>query len=285
MELPDTGLNEETGGFVTPYSDGVPMVSYAVVDRDGTILRQYDAERPYYSASTVKVGVLVAALREVQNGSWKLDEKKEVTHEFASILPEAGRFTMNADETDAGLGVPGDIVTRARVIERMVTVSANCATNMLFEELGAQKVAQVFLDAGVPDTGMDRPYSDDAGLKAGVTNRASALGLARLMASLVRGDLLDPEWTEYAKELLRQRENPRISAVAADLAAQTGDTVDTGSKGGGIDGIAHDFAFVELNGSMFCLGICTRAFTYEQGAAAIQAIASALLNETAIAAR
>lgn len=285
MELPDTGLNEETGGFVTPYSDGIPMVSYAMVDRDGTILRQYDAERPYYSASTVKVGVMIAALREVQSGAWKLDDEKEVTHEFASILPEAGRFVMRAEETDEGLGVPGDIVTRARVIERMITVSANCATNILFEELGAEKVAQVFLDAGVPDTGMDRPYSDAAGLEAGVTNRASALGLARLMASLVRGDLLDPEWTEYAKELLRQRENPRISAVATDIAARTGGTVDTGSKGGGIDGIAHDFAFVELNGTMYCLGICTRAYTYEQGAAAIQALASALLNETAIAAR
>lgn len=285
MELPDSGLNEDLGGFTTAYSDGVPVVSYALVDHDGRILRQYDAERPYYSASTVKAGVLVAALREVQSGAWSLDDEKEVTHEFASILPEAGRFVMASSETDQGLGVPGDIVTRARVMERMITVSANCATNILFEDLGTEKVAQVFIDAGVPDTGMDRPYSDAAGKDAGVTNRASALGLARLMASLVRGELLNPEWTEYAKELLRQRENPQISAVSADIGAKTGATVDSGSKGGGIDGIAHDFAFVELNGTMYSLAICTRAYTYEQGAAAIRAIASALLNDTAIAAR
>lgn len=278
MNALNPGLDEEKGGFVTAYSDGVPAVSYALVDAEGEVLREYDAERPYYSASTVKVGVLVAALREVQAGALTLDEEMTVTHEFASILPDAPRFVMELDETDAGLGSPGDIVTRARVIERMTTVSANCATNMLFEELGPQKVAQVFIDAGVPDTGMDRPYSDEAGLQAGVTNRASALGLARLMAALVRGDLLDSEQTEYAKQLLRRRENPQISAVAADIGARTGVTVDTGSKGGGVDGIAHDFAFIERDGEMLCLAVCTRAYTYEQGAATIRAITAALLS-------
>lgn len=285
MDAPDFGLDEEVGGLVTPYSDGIPMVSYALVDLNGRILRQYDAERVYYSASTVKIGVLVAALREVQSGAWKLDEKKTVTHEFASILPEAGRFVMEAEETDAGLGVPGDIVTRARVIERMVTVSANCATDMLFEELGPEKVATVFIEAGVPDTGMDRPYSDEAGLQAGVTNRASALGLARLMAAIVRGDLLDPEWTAYAMQLMRERENPVIGAVAAELAARDGTTVDFGSKGGGIDGIAHDFAFIERDGTTICLAVCTRAYTYEQGRALIKAVTAALLNETELPSR
>lgn len=285
MDTPDFGLNEEIGGLVTPYSDGIPMISYALVDREGAVLRQYDAERVYYSASTVKVGVLVAGLREVQAGTWGLDDEMVVTHEFSSIIPEAGRFVMEEDETDPGLGVPGDVVTRAHVLNRMTTVSANCATDMLFEALGPQKVAKVFLDAGVPDTGMDRPYSDEAGLQAGVTNRASALGLARLMAALVRGDLLDPERTEYAKQLLRDRENPVISDVARNLAERDGATVDTGSKGGGIDGIAHDFAFIERDGETVCLAVCTRAYTYEQGRAAIRAITAALLNETSGPAR
>ncbi len=279
MEDPDFGLDGEAGGLVTPYSDGIPMISYAMVDRDGRILRAYDAERVYYSASTVKVGVLVAALREVQSGAWRLGDEKVVTHEFASIVPKAGRFVMEAEETDPGLGVPGDVVTRARVIERMITVSANCATNMLFEELGPEKVRAVSLDAGVPDTGMDRPYSDEAGLEAGVTNHASALGLARLMAALVRGELLEPQWTEYAKQLLRDREEPVIGEVAAELAARIGEPVDSGGKGGAVEGIAHDFAFVERNGETVCLAVCTRAYTDPQGTAAIRAVASALLED------
>lgn len=283
MDTPDFGLNSEAGGVVSPYSDGVPMISYALVDAAGGLVHGVDADRQYYSASTVKVGVLVAALREVQSGSWRLDDQLEVTHEFASIVPEAPRFVMDAEETDPGLGSPGDWVSRAHVINRMVTVSANCATNMLFEELGAERVAAAFADAGVPDTGMDRPYSDVAGLEAGVTNRASALGLARFMAALIRGDLLDPAHTEYAKQLLREVQEPAISAVARELAASAGSTVDTGSKGGNVDGIAHDFAFVERHGESHCLAVCTRGFTAAQGSAAIRAVAAALLTGSDVA--
>lgn len=261
------------GGLVTPYSDGIPTISYALVNQFGEVLREYDSQRTYYSASTVKVGVMVAALRMVQSGEWSLDDEVVVSHEFASIVPQAGRFTMESDETDAGLGVPGDRVTRARVIERMITVSANCATNMLFEELGPERIAAVFAEAGASDSGMDRPYSDEAGLEAGIANRATALGLARLMAALVGGDLLDPTWSDYAKDLLRRREDPVISLVAAHTGA------DTGSKGGSVDGIAHDVAFVERNGKMHCLAVCTSGYTYQQGTAAIQAITSALLEQ------
>lgn len=277
MDNPDFGLDDEPSGIVSDYSDGTPVISYALVDADGAVLRERAATLPYYSASTVKVGVLVAALRKVQAGTWHLSDPLTVTHEYASIVPDAPRFVMEIEETDPGLGAPGDTVTLAHVLNRMTTVSANCATNMLFEALGADQVAAVSRDAGAPDTGMDRPYSDVAGLEAGITNRASALGLARLMAALVRGDLLDTEHTNIAKQLLREREEPVISAVTSAVGRQNAVVTDTGSKGGSVDGIAHDFAFIERDGTMQCLAVCTRGYTYEQGAAAISAVTAALL--------
>lgn len=271
-------LSDEDGGLVTTYSDGVPRISYALVDEQGRVLQQYDAERVYYSASTVKVGALIAALREVQGGRWSLDDACTVTHEFTSVAPDAGRFTMDSDQTDSGLGKPGDTVSRAAVLERMMTVSANCATNMLFEELGAENVAAAFADAGVTDTCMDRPYSDEAGLEAGVTNRASALGLARLMAALIRGDLLGPAWTAYAMQLMRGREEPVIAVVARQLEAESGRHVDVGSKGGEVSGIVHDVAFIEHAGSVRCLAVCTSGFSSGQGVAAIRAVTAAMLG-------
>ena len=41
-------------------------MAYALVDADGHVLRAFDAERVFYSAATVKLGVLIAALREVR---------------------------------------------------------------------------------------------------------------------------------------------------------------------------------------------------------------------------
>ncbi|MGO3147937.1 MAG: serine hydrolase [Leucobacter sp.] len=278
-DTPDFGLDTEAGGIYAEQSDGVPMISYALLDSNGTVLRQYDAERIYYSASTVKVGVLVAMLREVQSGKIHLDDEITVTHEFTSMDPHAARFVIEEEETDPSLGKVGDVVTRAWVLNRMTTVSANCATNICFEELGAEKIAAVFADAGARESGLGRPYSDAAGESAGVTNTASALGLARLMAALVRGDLLDPEWTAYAMQLLHDREDPVISTVANELASKRGESVYTGGKGGSVDGIKHDFAFVQRGNDTLCLAVCTRAYTIPQGAAAISAIAHALLEE------
>ena len=280
MKNPDFGLDDDPRGIVSDYSDGTPVISYALVDADGSVLREQNASLPYYSASTVKVGVLVAALRRVQAGEWRLDDPHIVTHEYASIVPDAPRFTIEIEETDPGLGAPGDTVTLAHLLNRMTTVSANCATNMLFEALGADRIAAVSLDAGAPDTGLDRPYSDVAGLEAGVTNRASALGLARLMAALVRGALLDAEHTAIAMQRLREREEPVISTAAQTFGERAGVAIDTGSKGGSVDGIAHDFAFISRDGIMQCLAVCTRGYTYEQGAAAISAITAALLSST-----
>lgn len=277
--VPDFGLEEAPGGIVSPYSDGVPTISYALLDGRGEVLRSYDEKRDFYSASTVKLGVLIASLREVQSGAWSLDDEWIVTHEFTSIVPEAGRFVMEEEETDPGLGIPGDAVTLAWVLNRMTTVSANCATNMCFEALGAEKVAVVSDDAGAPETRMGRPYSDAAGLAAGFSNTASALGLARLMAALVRGELLNAELTAYAMDLLHKRDDPVISTVANQLSEHDGFSVYTGGKGGSVDGIKHDVAFVRRGDETFSLAVCTRAYSIPQGAAAISAIANALLEE------
>jgi hypothetical protein len=99
------------------------------------------------------------------------------------------------------------------------------------------------------------------------------------MAALVRGDLLDAEWTEYAMRLLHRCQEPVISAVVLEQASRRGETVYTGGKGGSVYGIKHDSAFVQRNGETLCLAVCTRAYTDEQGAAAISAIANALLEE------
>ena len=270
-------VSEAHGGLVTTYSDGIPRISYALVDAHGTVLLENDSERVYYSASTVKIGVLVAALRAVQNAEWSLDDQLTVTHDFAGVAKGAGRFVMEAGSTDPGLGEPGDTVSRARVLERMMTVSANCATNMLFEELGHERVLAAFTDAGVHDTCMDRPYSDAAGLEAGVTNRASALGLARFVAALTRGDLLDETRTEYAKRLMRMRQEPVIATVAEHFES-VGDSVSIGSKGGSVSGIVHDVAFIEHAGETRCLAICSRGFTDGQGQTVVRAVARAVLG-------
>ena len=288
MQSPDFGLNDNASlspmrGIISEYSDGNPRISFALVDSAGTPLRAYAAERVYYSASTVKLGVMVATLRHIQRGIWALSDEWLVSHEFASIVPGAQRFTIPLDETDPGCGTPGDTVTLGHLLDRMTSVSANCATNRLFEALGVEAVSAAFGDAGIYDTGMDRPYSDVSGLQAGITNRATALGLARFMAAITGGQLLDVAHTNAAVAYMRKCEEPLIGAVLAERAARSGIRLDHGSKGGTVEGIVHEVAFVERNGERLCLAICTRGYSEAQGSVAIRAIADAVLGNWATA--
>lgn len=269
-------VSERHGGLLTTYADGTPRVSYALIDRDGAVIKQLDAERVFYAASTVKIGVMIATLREIESGNWSLDDEITVTHEFASVAEGAERFVMEREATDPGLGTPGDVVRRGRVLDRMMSVSANCATNILFEELGAARVKRAFTDAGVYDTCMDRPYSDAAGLEAGISNRSSALGLARLVAALLRGELLDAQHTDYARRLMSNREDPVIAGLAQRLGSQE-HPVFIGSKGGEVSGIVHDVAFIERAGDVHILAVCTSGFTSGQGNAVVRTVAEALL--------
>ena len=55
------------------YSDGVPAIAYCLTAMDGTVLAQRDADLPFYSASTIKLGVLVAVIQAVERGALDLD--------------------------------------------------------------------------------------------------------------------------------------------------------------------------------------------------------------------
>ncbi|MBP1325844.1 beta-lactamase class A [Leucobacter exalbidus] len=60
LGVPDFELGEAPGGVISRYSDGVPTVSFALVDKTGAVLREHEAERTFYVAPATGVGRLVA---------------------------------------------------------------------------------------------------------------------------------------------------------------------------------------------------------------------------------
>lgn len=51
---------------------------------DGTVLAQRDADLPFYSASTIKLGVLVAVVQAVERGALDLAQPVAAAHTFPS---------------------------------------------------------------------------------------------------------------------------------------------------------------------------------------------------------
>jgi beta-lactamase class A len=253
---------------ISAYSDGVPFLSFLAVRADGIILASLNAHEPVYAASTTKLAVLVAAMREVDAGMLSLEQPVTVTDTFASRIPEAGRFSFDPDEKDLGLPPNGQTVSLGACLERMIRVSSNAATNLVVERIGMPAVTEALVSMGAESSSFERLISDHAARDAGFGHTTTAHDLVVIMNSIVTGALCSPAATDFMVEQLKNQAFPVIGSALAE-----GTT--WGSKSGWVDGIHHDVAFVGEPGEphSYVLAVCTRGFESEQAQAVIAAVA------------
>ena len=240
-------------GVTGTHSDGVPVIAYCVRRAGGPVLAERSADESFYAASTVKLAVLVAAARALEAGTVTLETTLASADTFASEAPGAPDFRIEPDDIDEGMPPAGTPMTLADVIERMIVVSSNEATNMVVELLGRDVVNAALADAGATSSTFGRKYSDHAAARVlGGSHRCSARDLAALMSAVVAGALAGPELTLWMTEMLGRQHDRQLTAHAPD-------GVPFGSKSGWVDGIRHDVAFVgEPGPDALVVAVCTR---------------------------
>ncbi|GAA3863363.1 serine hydrolase [Leifsonia kafniensis] len=253
---------------ISAYSDGVPFLSFLAMNADGHVLISLNADEPVYAASTIKLAVLVAAMRQVDAGMLSLDQPVAVTDTFMSRIAGAGRFSFEPDETDLGLPPNGETVSLAECLERMIRVSSNAATNLVVERIGMPAVTESLALMGAGSSSFERLISDHAARDEGFSHAATAHDLAAIMNSIVTGALCGPASTAFMVEQLKNQAYPVIGAALPPGATW-------GSKSGWVDGIHHDVAFVGEPGEpdSYVLAVCTRGFGNEHAQAVIAAVA------------
>ncbi|PUB22227.1 beta-lactamase class A [Promicromonospora sp. AC04] len=241
------------------HSDGVPVVAYRIARASGEVLAARQDDLDFYAASTVKLAVLVAAARELDAGTASLDEACTATRTFTSQVPGAGEYTIEPDDVDGGLPPDGTPMPLGDVLDRMITVSSNEATNIVAERVGLAAVNQALADAGATRSVFGRKYSDLAAEQAGASHRTTAADLCLLMSAVVTGRLAGPEWTAWMCELLGRQTDRQLTA-AVPAPGEPG-AVPFGSKSGWVDGIRHDVAFVgEPGPDALVIAVCTRGY-------------------------
>lgn len=264
----------EQDGTLTAVPGHVPVVAYRLARADGTVITEHRPQKTFTPASTLKLAVLVAAARMLQAGELTLDQPVTAARTWPSDH-DGEPFGFDGEEVDSGWPTDERELPVAEILERMITVSSNEATNVIFDLTGAPAVAQVFADAGCISSAMGRKYGDmRAYAHAGQVSFCSAGDLALLMAATVSGRLVGPQWTEYMTSLLARQQDAVIGAVVPE-------GVPWGSKSGWVDGIRHDAAYIGQPGpSALALSICTQGFTdHPSAVAAIRATARALLAD------
>lgn len=262
-------------GMTGTHSDGVPVVAFCVRRAGGPVLAERLADESFYAASTVKLAVLVAVARALEAETFTLETSMVSANTFRSDAPGAPDFPIDPDDLDDGMPAPGTPMPLADVVERMIVVSSNEATNMIVELVGTDPVNDALTDAGATSSRFGRKYSDMAAAALGGSHRTTAGDLARLMSAVVTGSLAGPEWTTWMTAMLGRQHDRQLTAHVPDGVA-------FGSKSGWVDGIRHDVAFVgEPGRDTLVVAVCTRGYAEpaaEETLRAIGAMAVALAD-------
>ena len=214
--------------------DGGPVVSVWLGDLDGRVIVERDADVPHYAASTMKLPLLVAALRRHESGELDLDHPVPVHNRFASAA-DGSAFSLDRaddqdDETWAALGEQRTLRTLA---EHMTVKSGNLATNLVLEHVGAGAVAEVLSDAGAsPTTVRTRGIEDAVAREAGLDNLVTAEDLGRVLGRV----------RPSVEEVLARQEHR--DGIPAGLPEGTY----VANKTGWVDGVTHDVALVRPDG-------------------------------------
>lgn len=198
-----------------------------------------DADVRMHAASTMKVPVMIQIFRDAEAGLLSLDDSIVVTNTFHSIVDGSTYGLSGADDSDTTLyGRVGWQATIRQLVELMITVSSNLATNMLIELVDGRRVTQTMRALGADSIEVLRGVEDIKAYEAGLSNTTTARDLGVIMGAIAHDRAASSESCRAMEAILaRQQFN---GGIPAGLPAGT--TV--AHKTGTITRIHHDAALV-----------------------------------------
>jgi beta-lactamase class A len=211
---------------------GLAPASFVVtrLDRAGQQIA-IDADHPFYPASMIKTALALAAFSLVQSSVLNLDETYQVT-----------QANMTANDKESPLA-PGFVAPLRQLIELMLTISDNVATNMLFDALGRERATEIVQKQfGLGKTEFHRklsgsePLIADPGWDAVHRNSHPAGDAARLFELIARDEV--PFADLFRSILGRQQWSNKLPAglhPGDRFAHKTGDTDEVTHDGGILD--------------------------------------------------
>ncbi|MEM1425254.1 MAG: serine hydrolase, partial [Cyanobacteria bacterium P01_H01_bin.130] len=167
----------------------------AVVDLDTGDYAVWNDTVSSRAASTIKAPVLVAFFQEVDAGRTALDQP--ITLEKRLLTGEAGVLQYQE---------PGTQITALEVLNKMIVISDNAATNLAINHLGgAAKLNDRFRQWGLQETTI-RTWLPDVG----GTNTVTARDMALLFYRLHRGELVSLRSRDRLLAILRNTRNASL---------------------------------------------------------------------------
>ena len=219
---------------------GTKACAVALHDFENDFRFAVDGDRLFHAASTIKVAILLALFKGIDDGRFRASDPLHVRNRFLSALD---RTPFSLDAESDGYPQLYKLVGRTAKIsdlaESMIIWSSNLATNLLLDYIDTEYAAEVLRDASVSGVHLRRGVQDEKAHEAGLNNETTAEGLVQLFAAL-RGDFLSKQSRERVIHILLEQKF--TSMIPAGLPAHA--TV--AHKTGEISTACHDAGIVYL---------------------------------------
>lgn len=217
---------------------GAHAGTYAVAcaSADGSWSVDVNGDKPFVSASIIKLAILGTLLDQAQSGVLSLDDM----------------VTVNPSDIVGGTGViqasgAGGSYTYRQLAAYMIQDSDNVATNLIVDAVGVPAVNEYASEIGLTQTVLNRRMMDFA---AGEENYTSANDVARMLQLIYQGKLVSSDMSEFALDLLKGQHDDagllKGLPVGSVFAHKTG-TLDGVFNDGGITLAPNPYVMVVLS--------------------------------------
>ena len=179
----------------------------------------YQEEEQYIAASVIKLPVFMCVAKWIAEGKASWDDRIKVTHD--SKVPICGALTLFSDEPLV------DLRTLCRL---MISLSDNCATNLLITHFGIPAYKEEFARLGLKDTVLARILFDPSPVTGNLRNYIVPKEMGVLLEQVYRRTFVSEEVSAFIEEvLLLQQINHKIPGYlnySVEIAHKTGEDED-----------------------------------------------------------
>ena len=249
-------IEEVAGRFEERVEGYDGVVGVYVQDLDGGFGYGVRADETFFSASIIKVPVMVAVYRKVDQGDLSFSQPVELKEEDWA----AGAGWLQWEKAGTKQTV-GDLLLL------MMTQSDNVATNALIRMVGGREhVNEVAESLGAEDTLLYQKVSSERGAVPGLDNRTTPRDMATMLQEIADNEAASEKSCGYMIELMQTNE------LDWWLDAGLPEDVYAANKAGWLYQVYGDVGIVEHEGRRYTVAILSKhgAATVDEGAAMIE---------------